>query len=499
MNIVPIDNGKLRTNIQNLTSDQRKAYDALIDFINAPFNDNDYKRALIGPAGSGKTFLLKALIQNCKLVYSSIGAAAPTHKACRVLTESINIANIKINTIQSDLGLRVNFNSENFDISNPPFDPKGKVKIENLKLYIVDEASMIGDTSLGKNGIRKRGGLLTFLERVCKTNKCKVLYVGDGSQLPPVNEDYSAAFANIKLFKLNQIVRQDDDNPVKFLLNLLRKDIENKTYNFLNYIQQHRSAFNQFETKGYEVLTEQQFKDKVILNFNDVRLTKNVNFVKIVAYHNTTVSSWNKFVRSAIIQDADTSILTKHDLLISYTTIVDMFNQPLIKNSEDYILSDVINYVHPTYGLKGFMVRFQAIYGGAISPPMFVLNHNDKASMFKYIQILENLIKSATVATGGNRSQKWKEYYKFKDSCLILINILDSDGAKLKYGRNLDYGFSITSHKSQGSTYDNVFVDVDDIVFDSNGQFKANAEEINRCLYVACSRCKNKLFLKFCR
>ena len=76
---------------------------------------------------------------------------------------------------------------------------------------------------------------------------------------------------------------------------------------------------------------------------------------------------------------------------------------------------------------------------------------------------------------------------------LILIN---RDGTTM-FGRDLDYGFALTSHKSQGSTFDTSLVDVNDIVFDKYGNPYTNAEEINRRLYVACSRCKNKLYLRY--
>lgn len=49
----------------------------------------------------------------------------------------------------------------------------------------------------------------------------------------------------------------------------------------------------------------------------------------------------------------------------------------------------------------------------------------------------------------------------------------------------------------QGSTFDTSLVDVNDIVFDKYGQPYADAEEVNRRLYVAASRCRNKLYLKF--
>lgn len=151
------------------TNDQRKAYDDLISFINGSYNPNDFKRALTGPAGTGKTYLVKALIKNCNLSYSQIGLAAPTHKACRVLNDSIGISNVNINTLQSDLGLRLNFDVEKFDITNPPFDPKGRIKINDYKVYIVDESSMINR------------GLCSFLEKICKERQCKLIYIGRNS------------------------------------------------------------------------------------------------------------------------------------------------------------------------------------------------------------------------------------------------------------------------------------------------------------------------------
>ena len=163
--IIPF-NGRNIVDITKLTHDQLNAYTELIQWINTPYYKNDSKRALVGPAGTGKTYLVKALIKNCGLSYSTIGLAAPTHKACRVLNESIQIPNVKVNTLQSDLGLRLNFDVEKFDIDNPPFNPKGRIKIGNYQLYIVDESSMINRS------------LLMFLEKTCKTYKCKIIYIG---------------------------------------------------------------------------------------------------------------------------------------------------------------------------------------------------------------------------------------------------------------------------------------------------------------------------------
>lgn len=486
MNIVPIVNGN-KADTSKFTDDQKKAYKELIDFIDSPFDAKDYKRALVGAAGTGKTYLVKALILNSSMSYSLIGLAAPTHKACRVLNESIHITGIKASTIQSDLGLRLNFDIDKFDPNHPPFDPRGKIKVGNYKLYIVDESSMINR------------GLCSFLEKTCVTNKCKIIYIGDSSQLAPVGEKYSAAFRGTKTSTLKEIVRQGDDNPVSYLLELLRYDIEHKSYEFLKYIQRFRSKFNDDYTKGYQVCTPKEFNEIVYNNFNDEALTSNVDYAKVIAYTNAAVSSWNKFIRNSIIADADKSVITKNDLIISYTTIVNQFNDCIIKNSEEYIIKDIVNYVDPVYELKGFMIKFQAIHGGDITTPLFVIDHSDSYSIQKYVQISQSMIESAKRARSNLKAQKWRDYFAFKEHCLLLTNIMSPYDGKIMFGRDLDYGFSLTSHKSQGSTFDTSLVDVNDIVYDRYGQPYTDAEEVNRRLYVAASRCKNKLYLKFGR
>lgn len=487
MNITKVSqaNGKDSVSTLNFTKDQNNAYIELINFINSSYNPNDFKRALTGPAGTGKTYLVKALIKNCNLSYSQIGLAAPTHKACRVLSESIGISNVKTNTLQSDLGLRLNFDVEKFDIANPPFDPKGRIKIGEYKVYIVDEASMINR------------GLCTFLEKTCKSKGCKLIYIGDASQLAPVGEKYSPAFKAVKCYTLTQIVRQEEDNPVKYLLSLLRYDIEHKTFNFLQHISRVKEQFDEFNTKGYKVCNPQEFGEIVAINFNDEELTHNVDFAKVIGYTNMCVSSWNKFIRNSIIQDAEKSVITKNDLIISYTTIVNQFNEVVIANSEEYILQDVVNYVHPTYELKGFLVRFIAIHGGKVTTPLFVLDHKDNFTISKYVQISDSMINTAKSSSLKLRAQKWRDYFTFKESCLLLTNIANPITGSIIYSRDLDYGFSLTAHKSQGSTFDTALVDVNDIVYNKYGQPYPDAEEINRRLYVACSRCKNKLYLKF--
>lgn len=314
--------------------------------------------------------------------------------------------------------------------------------------------------------------------------------------MPPVNELEPSAFKNVTTYRLTQIVRQDEDNPIRKICSMLRNDVEHNTFTFLNYISTHKSEFDSTMTKGFMVCNSAEFQHQVKLQFSDEAITKNTDYIKVIAYTNIAVSAWNKFIREAIIKDSEKSVITKNDLITSYITLVNEFKETIIRNSEDYIVRDIANYTHPKYDIKGFMVKFQAVHGGQVTSPLFVLDHRDRYSIKKYCQLCNDLIEQAKNASKQQRVAKWKRYFEFRESCLILINIAKADGTVLHY-RNLDYGFSLTSHKSQGSTYNVSMVDINDIVYDKNGHPYNNAKDINRRLYVAVSRAKEKVILRY--
>lgn len=70
----------------------------------------------------------------------------------------------------------------------------------------------------------------------------------------------------------------------------------------------------------------------------------------------------------------------------------------------------------------------------------------------------------------------------------IIHNIIKNN---LRYSQAYNESYKVM----QGSTYDTVFVDVNNMVFDSNGTPYANQDELLRRLYVACSRARKNLIL----
>lgn len=422
------------------TKSQEKAVDGIIDFIAQPFDSNDFVRSISGPGGTGKTFITNYIIRHCKFSDSIIRCAAPTHKACRVLSNALN--GKKVDTIQSLLGLRLNLSLEDFNPVRPQFDPIGRNKLQDntdyTRLLIVDEASMIPTK------------LYNYLIKVCKGKFCKVITIGDASQLAPVNERKSVAFANNNdIYYLKEVVRQEANNPITDLLKIVRDDIKNKTYRFVDYLNVYPSKYNEIG-EGYSVVPKNQFANIIAREFNNPEYTSNIDMYRIIAYTNIAVSSWNNYVRNIIVKDAYKSVLTRNDLVMSYKNLVDEFNSQILINSEEYIVKDISDFVDKKYGFKGIIVKFQAIHGGKVTPPILVINHKDRETLVAYYNIVNKMMKDAMNETDNYaRTKLWKKYYEFKNKYLLCTNILDkNDPTKIVLDRDIDYGFAITSHKS---------------------------------------------------
>lgn len=483
MNLDNIGKDKVIKGNFSFTKDQQNAIDGIISFIAAPFNPAKYIVGLTGAGGTGKTFITKYIITHCKYSNSVIKCASPTHKACRVFSQALGSKTV--DTVQSTFGLRLDLKLEDFDPTNPQFNPIGKPKLdETTRLLLIDEASMIP------------AKLVTFICKQCKDAGVKIIFIGDAYQLAPVNETKSVAFDRCsEVYQLKEIVRQAANNPITELLNLLRYDIEHHTYRFLIYLSKNIGAINYNDVnEGFSICRPNEFKQLIDNSFSNEEYTKNIDMYRIIAYTNASVAGWNNYIRNSIIRDADKNIITKNDLIMSYETIVNEFMETVINNSEEYIINDIVDFVDDKYGFKGFLVKFQLVHGGTITKPLFIIDHRDKFTVLQYHKTISNLIDIARKSSGAVRVARWKEYYGFKKKYLIAANIIDRQGRTL-YDRDIDYGFAITAHKSQGSTYDTVFVDVNNMVYDRMGHPYANQDDLLRRLYVGCSRAHKELIL----
>ena len=356
-----------------LTEGQSEAVKGLIQFFDSPYDENKRIYGLTGGPGVGKTFVTRYIVNKCKLPNSTIKCCSPTHKACRVLGQAVGM---KADTIHSTFGFRLNVNLEDFDYNNPLFKPIASPKLENVKVLIIDEASMLN------------AGLVFYINKVCNENAVKILYIGDSSQLCPVGERRSNAFVScVKVYELTEVVRQNDDNPIRELLNIIRNDIKNKTLNCLSFISTCNYPVYNDKGEGFSVINERQFVEIIKEKFNDEAYTKNIELYKTIAYTNLKVNYWNNIIRNTIIQDADKSFITKNDLIMAYETIVDEFMSPIISNSEEYIIKDMVNYTDDIFELLDLQDELQTMYTGGTVVHVFA------GERLKSTTAMKNLVK----------------------------------------------------------------------------------------------------------
>lgn len=455
---------------------QVRVTNEIVDFINS----DRLEHVLAGYAGTGKTYVLNYIIN--KLCNFPVCITAPTHKALRMIEKQVGR---KGKTFQSLHGLRPNLDLANFDISNPQFDPRGSVHLGSYKMIIPDESSMITDDLYKLNSER------------CNTYKTKMLYVGDPLQLPPVQNrtTLSPIFSLPNVSLLTEIVRQEEGHPLLSVFPMIRSDIINKTNKALEYLILNRN--NIIDNVGYRIDSDKRFYDNITEYYKIDEIRDNPDCIRTVAYSNDAVSFNNREIRKRLFNDSR-FMLEDGDVLTAYNTIVDEYNTPIIINSEDYIINSMRDYINQ-YGIKTYAVNLQSTYDNRLTTTLQIVDHTHDSFMI-YYTMLNDLHYAAITAPRGERGKKWVEYYRFKDSLLTMVKFqLNAANKNATVKKDIDYAYSITAHKAQGSTYDNVMIDLRDIIYytKNNKLYKRfDTEMVNRLLYVALSRTKQQAILK---
>jgi len=116
---------------------------------------------------------------------------------------------------------------------------------------------------------------------------------------------------------------------------------------------------------------------------------------------------------------------------------------------------------------------------------MYVLKKESKELIQKDIKIASDKIKELR----NYYSNNYKNELKILDQNIIKQLWYEMNKILIEPFAEVNYGTSITVHKSQGSTYYNVYVDIDDI-FKNN-----NINELKRCIYTALTRTVNELHI----
>lgn len=221
------------------TPHQMKAAGRIGEFLADPRENQAF--ILRGYAGTGKTSLVAAVVRVWQRLDRPVVLLAPTGRAAKVLSTHADMPAFTIH--------KVIYRQETFKGEDTRFDRGWNPTKEAL--FIVDEASMIPadrtapawsgtfGAGTGAGPIFGQGNLLEDLVHfVYSGNNCRMMFVGDTAQLPPVGDNESPALrpSALKLYglevrgaQLTEVVRQESMSPVLREATRLRESIANLT------------------------------------------------------------------------------------------------------------------------------------------------------------------------------------------------------------------------------------------------------------------------------
>jgi len=233
----------------NLTDSQSKLVQKLETFISS----KDSSIFLLkGYAGTGKTFITKGLTEYFREIKRNYILAAPTGKAAKVISQKTKSAAYTIHktiyTLKNPIEYMQNLEKE--DKTYKFYFSVAVNEDSNDTVYIIDEASMISDIYNEMEFIRFGSGfllrdLMHYINLDCNDHRKKIIFIGDNAQLPPVGMSFSPALNKQYIlenfgfraeeFELTDVVRQEKDSGILKNTLPIRKSLENKVFNTINF------------------------------------------------------------------------------------------------------------------------------------------------------------------------------------------------------------------------------------------------------------------------
>ncbi len=444
------------------TFSQKKVVEKLSDYLSSP--DSSQIFVLNGYAGTGKTTLISALVEVLDEMGIKCVLLAPTGRAAKVLTRYSGREALTIHR-------RIYRQRTNADYESRFTLDLNK---ERGAVFIVDEASMLADTTT-EGQIFGSGSLLDDLVRYVRSGSdCRLILVGDNAQLPPVGSPYSPAldedvmrgYGDVVYASMDDVVRQSVESGILFNATMVRCMLENG----LVEVPRFDMNFDDVEAiSGGEVMEKVQEcydrygRDETIVI---TRSNKRAN------RYNEGIRRYNLSAEEAI-ESGDVLMVVKNNY--HYTERIDDCPMSFMANGDVAHLKRIR--------------RFEDFYGFHFAEA--VLSFPDYNDTEIECKILLDTITSESPSLTRDESQRLfyeveKDYLDVKSKIKRFKAIRENPHFNAV---QVKFAYATTCHKAQGGQWRAVFVDR--ALFGDEPMTR----DMLRWLYTALTRATERLYL----
>jgi len=471
-----------------LNQEQEKAIKDMIEFV---ADGTSGSAAFMGAAGTGKTTTLQHFARKFIELFGekTILFITPTHKAASVLREKMP-KGISVDTIAKTIGVKTKKNKDKEEFVEPTVSvlhkqaESLKERFPDLKIIIVDESSMVSQNNADS---------LQAIVDLC--NHLPIVFSGDPFQLPPVAKkskdldqleteeetEYSknmcSQFASASYsIKLKKVERHT--GPVFDYATSIRENFKQPNKFPLSSIKEAGSLIEVFDSEAnwmqtfFEFVKKHSLKAKAITHKNNT-CNKLTTALRFALYGHESGNGWmpgeNITFPSYTILPSGERIYSCTDAQIKTAEIVEI--NKLFKE---------IDYLTPIKQLpRSLSISLQGQF-----QKLIIVSNRFPAELEVFVPLI-----------GAKDMQEHRSQIRRKLTELANNDIIKSDCLVCAWDamRQLNSYFPtiysanvMTVHKSQGSSFDHVFVHKD--------VEECKADYSNALLYVAATRAKKGLY-----
>jgi len=444
------------------TQKQRELLNLLSIFI---FNEEKESLFLLkGYAGTGKTTTISTFVNTLSSAGKKAVLLAPTGRAAKVIAV---YSKRPAFTIHKKIYFPKKQTNGSVDFILQPNKHRNTI-------FIVDEASMIPDGRQNQKMFESSSLLDDLISYVYSGHQCKLIFIGDTAQLPPVKLNVSPALeADILTYdydkivteiELDEVMRQHENSGILANATQLRLQLQNEGNKF-----QFDIDFPDITRliDGYDI------EDALVMAYD----RDGVEDTAFIVRSNKRANQYNQQIRMKIrgqeneISAGDFVMIVKNN----YYWLKESSAAGFIANGDICEVLKIFS-IKELYGFKFAEVELRMIDYPDMQP-------------FETVLLLDTLTSespSLTYEESNKLYQTIKEDYaheksKFKQFLAIKNN-------KYFNALQVKFSYSMTCHKSQGGQWKTVFIEQPYL---PDGVSK----EYFRWLYTAMTRAQEKLYL----